>query len=54
MRRALSRDEAEITVVERNDRQIYQPGFVPLLFDLEKPENLQCTAMGTIKPIIGH
>ncbi len=40
MRRALSRDEAEITVLERSDRHIYQPGFVPLLFDLEKPENL--------------
>ena len=40
MRRVLSRDEAEITVLERSDRHIYQPGFVPLLFDLEKPENL--------------
>ena len=38
--RALSRDEAEITVVERNDKHLYQPGLVPLLFDLEKPENL--------------
>jgi len=40
MRRALSRDEAEITVLERSERHIYQPGFVPLLFNLEKPENL--------------
>ncbi|MFC2006023.1 NAD(P)/FAD-dependent oxidoreductase [Chloroflexota bacterium] len=40
MRRALSGDEAEISVLERSDRHIYQPGFVPLLFDLEKPENL--------------
>lgn len=40
MRRALSREEADITVLERSDRHIYQPGLVPLLFDLEKPENL--------------
>jgi len=40
MRRALNRDEAEITVLEKSDRHIYQPGFVPLLFDLEKLENL--------------
>jgi len=40
MRRALGPDEAGITVLERSDHHIYQPGFVPLLFDLEKPENL--------------
>ena len=40
MRRALGGDEADITVLERSDRHIYQPGFVPLLFDLDKPENL--------------
>ena len=40
MRRQLSPEEAEITVLEKSERHIYQPGFVPLLFDLEKPENL--------------
>ncbi|MFC2003277.1 NAD(P)/FAD-dependent oxidoreductase [Chloroflexota bacterium] len=40
MRRAFGRDEVDITVLERSDRHIYQPGFVPLLFDLDKPENL--------------
>ena len=40
MRRALNRDEAEITVLERSERHIYQPGFVPLVFDLEKPEDV--------------
>lgn len=40
MRRTLRRDEAEITVVEKSDRHLYQPGLVPLLFDLDKPENL--------------
>jgi len=40
MRRVLGRDEAEITVLERSHQHTYQPGFVPLLFDLEKPENL--------------
>ncbi|MFC2008387.1 NAD(P)/FAD-dependent oxidoreductase [Chloroflexota bacterium] len=40
MRRALGRNEAEITVLERSERHVYQPGFVPLLFDLDKPENL--------------
>jgi len=40
MRREFSRDGAEITIIERSDRHIYQPGFVTLLFDLDKPENL--------------
>ncbi|MFC1980113.1 NAD(P)/FAD-dependent oxidoreductase, partial [Chloroflexota bacterium] len=40
MRRALSRDEAKITILEKSEKHIYQPGFVPLLFDLEKQENL--------------
>jgi len=40
MRRALSEVEAEITVLEKSDKHIYQPGFVTLLFDLDKPENL--------------
>ncbi len=40
MRRAFGGDEADITVLERSDRHVYQPGFVPLLFDLDKPENL--------------
>ncbi|MFC1990411.1 NAD(P)/FAD-dependent oxidoreductase [Chloroflexota bacterium] len=48
MRRALSRDEAEITVLEKSDRHIYQPGFVPLLFDLEKPENLTRPTRGLL------
>jgi len=40
MRRVFGRNEADITVLERSDRHVYQPGFVPLLFDLDKPENL--------------
>jgi len=40
MRRTLRRDEAEITVLERSDTHLYQPGLVPLLIDLDKLENL--------------
>ena len=40
MRRTIGRGKVGITVLERNDRHTYQPGFAPLLFDLDKPENL--------------
>ena len=40
LRNALSMDEAEITIVERKDTHVYQPGFTLIPFGLEDPENL--------------
>jgi sulfide:quinone oxidoreductase len=40
LRRALPMDEAEITIVEKSDKHIYQPGFTLIVFGLEEPENI--------------
>jgi sulfide:quinone oxidoreductase len=40
LRRELPMDEAEITIVERSDKHIYQPGFTLVVFGLEEPEDL--------------
>lgn len=40
MRGKLDRDEAEITLIEKSEKHVYQPGFLTLLFDLDKPESL--------------
>lgn len=40
MRKEFSKDEAEITVVEKSDKHIYQPAFTLVVFGLDDPENL--------------
>jgi sulfide:quinone oxidoreductase len=40
MRKAVGQDVAEITVIEKSDKHIYQPAFTLLVFDLDKPDNL--------------
>jgi len=40
LRWALSMDEAEIIVIERSDKHIYQPGQTLIVFGLEEPENI--------------
>jgi len=40
MRKEFSKDEAEITVVEKSDKHIYQPAFTLVVFGLDEPENL--------------
>ncbi len=37
LRRAYDRSEASITVVDRDDRHIYQPGQVPVALGLTTP-----------------
>jgi len=40
LRKALPMGEADITIVERSDTHIYQPGFTLIVFGLEEPENI--------------
>jgi sulfide:quinone oxidoreductase len=40
MVREFSRDEAEVTVIERSKEHIYQPAFTLVVFGLDDPENL--------------
>lgn len=40
LRWSLSMDEANITIVERSDKHIYQPGQTLIVFGLEEPENI--------------
>ncbi len=40
LRRRYERSEAEIVVVDRDDRHVYQPGLLFVPFDLERPESI--------------
>jgi sulfide:quinone oxidoreductase len=40
MRKEFSEDELEITVIEKSDTHIYQPGLTLVVFELDQPENL--------------
>jgi len=40
LRRQIRPAEAAITVIERNTKHFYQPGFLTLLFDIDKQEDL--------------
>ncbi|MCL0042431.1 NAD(P)/FAD-dependent oxidoreductase [Thermodesulfovibrionales bacterium] len=40
MRKAFSKDEVEIIVLERSEKHIYQPAFTLLVFDLEDQKNI--------------
>ena len=40
LRRKLGRDEAEIHVVDRDDRHVYQPGLLFVPFGLAEPEEI--------------
>lgn len=40
LRRAYDRSEASITVVDRDDRHIYQPGQVPVALGLTRPDDI--------------
>ena len=41
LRRAYGRDDLSITVVDRNDRHFYQPGFLFIPFGLSSAEEIQ-------------
>lgn len=49
LRRAYDRRDAAITVVDRDDRHIYQPGQVPVAFGISRPADIVRSRRGQLR-----
>jgi len=54
LRRLYSEDEAEITVVDQDDRHVYQPGLLFVPFGLTHPEDIVRPRGRQLRPGIGY
>ena len=50
LRKQVKQSEAAIIVIEKSTDHFYQPGFLTLLFDIDKPEDLSRPVRGLLNP----